>query len=323
VTVAWGIVSTARINQLILRGARQSSRVRFLAVGSRNRARAEAYAREQGIDRAYGSYEELLEDPEIQAVYVSLPNALHIEWSIRALRAGKHVLCEKPLTRHPEEVERAYDVADQEGRLLMEAFMWRHHPQVARLRELIAQGTIGELKLIRAVHSFTADDPRDVRLLTELDGGSLMDVGCYCVHAARLLAGEPERVYGEAVKNEAGVDVRFAGTIRSRGGVLSQFESGLDLPVREELEVVGHEGSLRLPDPWHGFSPGIELHRAGAFEEIAVDPADSYGLELENLSAALLGEAEPLLGRDDALLQARALEALFAAAERGSPVELS
>jgi predicted dehydrogenase len=149
-----------------------------------------------------------------------------------------------------------------------------------------------------------------------------MDVGCYCVHAARLLAGEPERVYGEAVRNEGGVDVRFAGTMRFEGGIVCQFDSGLDLPVRKELEIVGDSASLRLPDPWHGRSPRIELHRDGTVEEIAVEPADSYGLELENLSDALLGRAEPLLGRRDALQQARTLEALFASAEQGVSLEL-
>jgi predicted dehydrogenase len=315
-------MSTARINELVLAGARTSDRVRIVAVGSRDQARADAYAREHGLERAHGSYEALLEDPQLQAIYISLPNALHVEWSIRALRAGKHVLCEKPLTRDPDEVEAAFDVAEQEGRLLMEAFMWRHHPQIRRLQEVVAGGAVGEPRLIRAVHSFTADDPRDIRLLTELDGGSLMDVGCYCVHAARLLAGEPERVYGEAATNEACVDVRFAGTMRFRGGVLCQFESGLDLPVREELELVGESGAIRLPDPWHGFTARIELHRDGAVEEVAVEPADAYGLELENLSDAVLGTAEPLLGRDDALAQARSLEALFASAERGAPVTL-
>jgi xylose dehydrogenase (NAD/NADP) len=322
VALTWGIMSTARINELILAGARQSRRVRMVAVGSRDRARAEAYAREHGLERAYGSYEELLADPGIRAVYISLPNALHIEWSIRALHAGKHVLCEKPLTPRPEEVEAAFDVAEQEGLLLMEAFMWRHHPQVRRLQDLIAEGAIGELTLVRATHSFTAGEPRDMRLWTGPDGGALLDVGCYCVHAARLIAGEPQRVYGEAVRNEAGVDVRFVGTMRFRGGVLGQFDSGLDLPRRRMLEVVGESASIRLPDPWHGYSARIELHRGGTVEEIAVEPADAYGLQLENLSDAVLDAAEPLLGRHDALQQARALEALFASADGGVPVAL-
>ena len=133
-TVAWGIISTARINELVLAGARKSDRVEMVAVGSRDRARAEAYAQEHGLERAHGSYQELVDDPDLDAVYISLPNDTHVEWSVRALRAGKHVLCEKPLTRKTAEAEEAFDVAEQEGRLLMEAFMWRHHPQIRRAR---------------------------------------------------------------------------------------------------------------------------------------------------------------------------------------------
>jgi predicted dehydrogenase len=323
VGVTWGIISTARINELVLHGARGSDLVRILGAASRERARAEAYARAHGLERAYRSYDELLADPDVDAVYISLPNAFHVEWSIRALRAGKHVLCEKPLTRHPHEAEEAFGVAEQEGRLLMEGFMWRHHAQVRRLQELIAEDAVGRLKLIRAVHSFTADDPRDIRLLTELDGGSLMDVGCYCVHAARQLAGEPERVYGEPVRNAAGVDVRFAAIMRFPGGVLSQLTSGLDLPEIHELEVVGDSGSLFLDDPWHGWTaPRIVLRTDRGSEEIGLEPSDPYRLELENLSAAILGEADPLLGRADAVAQARCLDALFLSAERGEPVVL-
>ena len=321
-TVAWGILSTARINELVLAGARRSDRVQIVAVGSRDRVRAEAYAREQGLERAYGSYEELLEDPDVQAVYVSLPNSFHVEWSIRALEAGKHVLCEKPFTRHPEEAEQAFAVAERQERLLMEAFMWRHNLQVSRLQELIADGVIGELKLIRAAFSFTADDPRDIRLLTETDGGSLMDVGCYCVNGARLLAGEPEVVYGEKVTNDAGVDVRFAGTMRF-AGVLCQFDSGLDLPERDELQAIGDRGSLILSDPWHGWvAPRIEVRTDSGTEEIRLEPTDPYQLELENLSDAILGEAEPLIGRAETIAQARVLEALHASAQQGGPVKL-
>ena len=322
-TVAWGILSTARINDLELAGARLSDRVDVLAVASRERERAEEYAREHGIERAYASYDELLGDPDVQAVYISLPNSLHVEWSIRALEAGKHVLCEKPLTRCAAEVEQAFDVAERRGRLLMEAFMWRHNPQTLRTAELVRKGAIGELRLVRAAFSFTADDPRDIRLLTELDGGSLMDVGCYCVSAARLLAGEPDRVLGEQVRNEAGVDVRFVGTMRFRDGVVGHFDSGLDLPAREELEVVGERGSLVVHDPWHALAPKIELRLAdGEVEEIPIEPVNSYRLELEDLSDAILGRRKPLLGRADALGQARTIEALFRSADEGRPVAL-
>ena len=322
-TVNWGFLSTARINRLVLAGARESDRVDVVAVASRDRERAEAYARENGIERAYASYEALLADPDVEAVYISLPNSLHVDWSIRALQAGKHVLCEKPLSRRPAEVEEAFDAAEQAGLVLMEAFMYRHNPQTARLEELVDSGAIGALQLVRAAFSFPLADAANVRLNAALDGGSLMDVGCYCVSGARLLAGEPERVYGEQVLGESGVDVLFSGTMRFSGGVVGQFDSGLRMPNRDELEAIGDAGSVFLDDPWHCRTPVLRLRREGGDEEIAVEAADSYRLELENVSDAIRGDAAPLLGREDAVAQARTIEALYRSAEEGRPVTLS
>jgi xylose dehydrogenase (NAD/NADP) len=319
---AFGFLSTAHINRLVLAGARESDRVDVVAVASRDLARAKAYARENGIERAHGSYEDLLADPDVEAVYISLPNSLHVEWSISALEAGKHVLCEKPLSRRAEDVERAFDAADRAERFLMEAFMYRHNPQTRRLEQLVAEGALGRLQLVRAAFSFPLRDSANVRLSAELDGGSLMDVGCYCVSGSRLLAGEPEQVYGEEVTGAEGVDVLFAGTMRFPTGVVAQFDSGLTLPERDELEAIGDQGSVFLDDPWHCKEPVLVLRRDGGEERIAVTPADSYRLELENLSDAIRGEAEPLLGRDDALGQARAIEALYRSAEEGRPVRL-
>ena len=318
----WGIISTAHINRLVLAGARESDQVDVIAVASRDQGRAEAYAREQGIERAYGSYEALLADPDLDVVYISLPNSLHVEWSIHALEAGKHVLCEKPLDRRPEEVERAFDAADRAGRILAEAFMWRHNPQTAKLLELVGSGAIGELRLVRSAFSFSLDEPENVRLAADLDGGALMDVGCYCISGSRLLGGEPESVYGQQVSGESGVDVLFAATMRFPGDVLAQFECGFVLPDRDELDVIGSEGSLFLDDPWHARTPVLELRRDGGVEEIVLQPADSYRLELENLGDAIAGRAQPLLGREDAVGQARTIDALYRSAAAGAPIAL-
>ena len=320
--VAWGFLSTARINDKVLAGARLSDRVDVVAVASRDRGRAEAWARSNGIERAHGSYEALLEDPDVEAVYISLPNSLHVQWSIRALEAGKHVLCEKPLGRSPGEVAAAFDAADAAGRLLSEGFMYRHHPQAARLAGLVRDGAIGRLGLVRATFSFALADPGNVRLSGVLDGGGLMDVGCYCVSGARLLAGEPERVHAEQVLGGEGVDVRMVATMRFPGDVLASFDCGLAHTERDELEAVGDEGSLFLDDPWHCVEPVIELRRDGGVERIEIERANPYRLELENLSDAIRGEAEPLLGRADALGQARALEALHRSAEGGHALAL-
>jgi D-xylose 1-dehydrogenase (NADP+, D-xylono-1,5-lactone-forming) len=319
-TIKWGILSTARINDLFIAGARRSRELEIVAVASRESSRAERYAREYAIERAYPSYEALLGDPEVEVVYIPLPNFAHIEWSIRALEAGKHVLCEKPLSRRRADVERAFDVAEREDRLLMEAFMYRHHPQTRRLVELVEEGAVGRLRLIRSAFSFLARDPQDVRLSAELDGGALMDVGCYCVSGTRLLAGEPERVSAEQVTGGNGVDTVFAATMRFADDVVAHFDCGLSLATRDELEVVGEDGSLFLDDPWHCRDPVIELRRSDGAERIEVAAADSYQLEAENMSAAVRGDERPLLGRADAVGQASTIEALYESVARGRAV---
>jgi predicted dehydrogenase len=320
--VKWGIVSTADINRKVIPGAYASDKVDLVAVASRDRARADSYAREWEIPRAYASYEDLLADPEIEAVYISLPNTLHVEWSIKALEAGKHVLCEKPFTRHPEEADEAFDVAEREGRLLSEAFMYRHNPQTATLVELVRDGAIGELRLIRSAFSYGLYDEENIRLRTDVEGGALMDVGCYNVSGSRLLGGEPERVWGEAWYGPSGTDWVFTGTLRFPGDVLAIFDCGTALVERDELEVVGSEGSLFLDDPWHCNVPVIEVRSDGQVDRIDLEPVDSYRLELENVSDAIRGKAELLLGREDAQGQARTLEALHGSATTGAAVSL-
>ena len=319
--VKWGIISTAHINRLVIPGAHESPKVDLVGVASRDRARAEEYAREWDIPRAYGSYEELLEDPEIEAVYISLPNTLHPEWSIRSLEAGKHVLCEKPFSRHPAEIEVAFDAADRAGRLLSEAFMYRHNPQTKRIKQLVDDGAIGELRFVRTAFSYGLYDAQNIRLSTELEGGALMDVGCYCVSGARLVAGEPESVFGQAFVGETGTDWVFTGQLRFPGDVLGIFDCGTALIDRDELEVAGSEGTLFVDDPWHCKNPVIEVRRADGVERIGLDPVDSYRLELEDLSDAIRGEGEPLLGRADAVAQGRVLEALHRSAETNLPVQ--
>ena len=320
--VRWGFLSTARINRRLLAAAEKTDAAEVVAVASRDLDRAEAYAVEHGISRSHGSYEALLEDSEVDAVYISLPNSLHVEWSVRALAAGKHVLCEKPLTRSPEEAEYAFEAADRAGRILMEAFMWRHSPQTAKLAQLVEGGVIGELQLVRATFSFPLEGRRNIRLDPDLGGGALMDVGAYCVSAARLLAGEPERVYGEQVIGDSGVDVLFTGVLRFPRGVLAEIDAGMYLPRRDGLEAVGTEGSLVISDPWLAQRLVLHLRRGESREEIALPPADPYRLELENMCAAISGGAKPLLGREDAVGQARALDALYKSADEGRPVEL-
>jgi predicted dehydrogenase len=320
--VRWGVLSTAKINDAFLTGAQAADGAEVVAVASRDAARARAYAGDRGIPRAYGSYEELLADGEIDVVYNPLPNSLHVPWTLRALEAGKHVLCEKPVTRRRADAERVVSEAAARGLVLSEAFMYRHHPQIRRLRELIDGGAIGELRAVRSNFSFNLVDPGNVRLDPALDGGALMDVGCYCVNATRFLAGEPVRVAGFATM-AGGIDMRFAGALEMPGGVLAHFDCGFDFMFGYELQVVGEQGVATLQDPWHGRAPGIGLRTESGEEQITVQAVDSYRLEVENVCAAVRGRAPVLIGGEEIIAQAAVIEALYAAAASGATVAVA
>jgi xylose dehydrogenase (NAD/NADP) len=316
-----GLLSTANINREVLAAAEAVDGVDVVAVASRDGRRAEAYTREHGLDRAHASYEDLLADPGVDAVYVSLPNRLHHDWTMRALEAGKHVLCEKPYSRRPAEVEEAFAAAQEAGLVLMEAFMYRHHPQTARVAELVAGGAIGRLRAVRATFTFRLRRDADVRLQQELDGGALMDVGCYCVSGARLLAGEPLHVQGEQVLGPTGVDLAFHGTLRFPDDVVAQLDASFVSPMTQRLEAAGEDGTLAVEAPWRTERPGgVVLTRDGEASLVDVPVGSSFVLELENFAASAAGTVSPLLGRDDALGQARAIDALYRAAESGTSV---
>jgi D-xylose 1-dehydrogenase (NADP+, D-xylono-1,5-lactone-forming) len=318
VSVKWGLLSTALINEAILTGAAETSEVDVIAVASRDEGRARSYADEHGLERAYGSYEGLLADPDVEAVYISLPNSLHVEWTLNALEAGKHVLVEKPFSKHPDHVEQAFDRADAAGLVLSEGFMWRHHPQTRRLTELIAAGIAGRVRVVRTTFAFDLATERgtgDTRFDPALDGGALMDVGCYCISGLRLVAGEPVRARGEQEFGPSGVDVLFTGALSFVDEVLGHFDCGFVVPRRAGLEVVGDEATILVQDPFTPRRLGIDVLRPGAEPElIPIEPANSYRLELENVSAAIRGEAPLLLGREDALGQARTLDELYRSA---------
>jgi D-xylose 1-dehydrogenase (NADP+, D-xylono-1,5-lactone-forming) len=312
-----GLLSTANINRALL-GACPDG-VEIGAVASRDAAKAQAYAAEHGVPRSHGSYEELLADAGIDAVYISLPNGMHHEWTMKAIDAGKHVLVEKPYSRRVAEAEEAWDAAESAGLVVMEAFMWRHHPQAAKARELVASGAIGRLREIRTTFSFPLFDHENVRMVADLDGGALMDVGCYCISGARLLGGEPEHIYGEQVTGPTGVDVDFYGILRFPNDVVAVFDASFTLPQRQRLEAVGEEATLVLEAPWRSDWGGRLLLDG---DEIEIPETNPYERELANMAAAIAGSGEPLLGRDDAVAQARVIEALYRSAESGEAVRL-
>jgi D-xylose 1-dehydrogenase (NADP+, D-xylono-1,5-lactone-forming) len=314
VTVRLGLLTTARINGVVLGARSDDAPFDVVAVGSRDLGRAEAYAREHGIERAHGSYDELLADDGVDAVYIALPNAFHHQWTTRALAAGKHVLCEKPYTRRPEQVGEAWDEAERRGLVLTEGFMWRHGAQTALALELLPR--IGELQAIRATFSFRMTRDVDVRLESAIGGGSVYDVGSYCVSGVRLLAGrEPDRAYAESQLRDD-VDWRFTGMLRF-GDVVATFHAGFTAD-HQQLEAIGSEGTLTVPRPFTHPTGVVAVNG----EEIRVEPGNPYRAELDDFCAAIRGEREPLLGRSDMAGQARALDALLRSAESGSVVSV-
>jgi D-xylose 1-dehydrogenase (NADP+, D-xylono-1,5-lactone-forming) len=319
----WGILSTASINAVILRSCKDSAACEFVAVASRDAGRARRYALANGISQAYGSYQDLLADRNVDAVYVSLPNGLHMQWCIAALNAGKHVFCEKPLTRHAHEIIAAYAAAERAGRVFAEAFMYRHHPQTDLICEIVRSGRLGRLALLSSSHSFPMPSSEyGQRLPAALDAGSLMDLGCYQIGVSRLLAGEPESVYGEQVLHDSGVDMRFAGTLRFPDGVLAQFDCAMDVPLRNCLTVIGSQATLLVSDPWHCRGGPMYIYRDERTEKITPPTGDPYRLEFEAFARAVAGERIPAFARDEAVMQARLLEAFYKSASLGRRITL-
>jgi D-xylose 1-dehydrogenase (NADP+, D-xylono-1,5-lactone-forming) len=321
----WGLLGTARINRRVIPPLRTSPRNRLVACASRDLARAEAYAKEWGIERTHRSYEELLADPGIDAVYIPLPNHLHVEWAVRAARAGKHVLCEKPLALTLDEVDRVAAAARANGVVVAEAFMYRHHPQTLRVKQLVDEGVLGAIRFVRGTFSFPLTRPHDVRLDPAMGGGSLWDVGCYPVSFARFVLGaEPLEAFGRATLGATGVDETFAGQLVFPGGALAQIDCGFRAPVRVGFEVVGSEGTIEVRRPWKP-EPDVPLllRRGDATEEVPTPGDDKYLLEIEDLAdAALLGRA-PRVSLDETRGNTAALLALRESARTGRPIRLS
>jgi len=322
--LGWGILGTARINRMLIPPLRASRGNRLVAVASRELARGEAYAREWQIGRVYGSYEALLEDPEIDAVYVPLPNHLHAEWTIKAAQAGKHVLCEKPLALSVDEVDAMAAACRAAGVVMAEGFMYRHHPQTLEVKRLLDAGAIGTLRFLRGSFSFPLARPADVRLRPEWGGGCLWDVGCYPVSFARFLLGsEPLRVVASQVLGPTGIDETFAGQAEFPGGVLFQFDCGFRSQPRAEMELSGTGGTLRAPHPWRPEQEHpLQLVRDGTLEEIRVPGEDRYLLEIEDLERAIRTGAPPRVSVADSRANVAALVALQRSAREGRPVEL-
>jgi xylose dehydrogenase (NAD/NADP) len=320
----WGILGTARINRALIPPLQGAARHVLRAVASREKAHAVAYAREWDIEVAHGGYQALIEDPDIDAIYNPLPNALHAEWTIRAARAGKHVLCEKPIAVSVSEVDAIEKAAREAGVVVTEAFMYRHHPQTLQLKALVDGGAIGDLVLVRGSFTFSLTRTIDVRLEAALGGGSLWDVGCYPVSMARYLIGrEPSRAFGWQREAASGIDDLFAGTLQF-DRVLAQFDSGFCAPFRTHLEVVGTDGAIAVPMP---FKPGLEerllITRGGDTQTMPVAGQPLYVGEIEDFADAVLLGRAPRVSLADSRGNTATLVALYESARRGGlPVDL-
>jgi predicted dehydrogenase len=320
----WGLLSTARINRALIPPLQASRRNELAAVASRRQDQAQAYAKEWKIQRALGSYEALLADPEIDVIYNPLPNHLHAEWSIKALRAGKHVLCEKPMALTLAEVDAMIAAARETGKVLAEAFMYRHHPQTLKVREIVESGALGALKLIRGSFSFFLDNDQDIRMIKEMGGGSIWDVGTYPISYTRFVAqAEPLEVFGWQSEWRTGVDVTFVGQMRFPGDVLAQFDCGFKAPLRWGMEIVGSDATLQIPSPFKpGYNEQLLLKRGDQTETIVVPGQELYLGEVEDMADAVLLGREPRISLRDSRANTAALLALLESARTNRPVQL-
>jgi xylose dehydrogenase (NAD/NADP) len=324
--LGWGILSTANIGRAaVIPAIQESATGEVVAVASRDKKRAEDFAAANSIPDAHGSYEELLDDERIDAIYIPLPNNLHREWTIRAADAGKHVLCEKPLALSADECDEMAAAADSAGVVCMEAFMYRFHPRIDAVSDLIATGVLGEVRSMYSAFTFKLASPDNIRLDPDLGGGSLMDVGCYCINVFRTIsANEPTEVQAQAVWTDRGVDEQMAGMLRFEGGKIAQFDCALTMERRECLHIAGTDGHLEVP---RVFIPGTddvtieEFHGRGEAKSHAVSGVNQYTAMVEHFADCVLTGAPVRYPFSEASANMRVIEALYRSAWNGGKKE--
>lgn len=324
----WGILGTGNIARQFCQGVAGAERCVLAAVGSRSVGSARSFAAEHRIPTAHPGYQALVADAEVDAVYVALPNTLHLQWTLAALEAGKHVLCEKPLALSAAQAEQMFDAASSQGLLLMEGFMYRCHPLIRQALERVASGAVGQVRLVRTSFCYAARSvEHNIRFAPELGGGALLDVGCYCVDFSRLVAGaEPSSVQLVSQRHASGVDRAVAGLMEFPGGVLAQFSCAMDVQADNAAQICGDQGHLVLPVPWKPGAVGAQytirrqtpprMDGGGSAPEPVTRQVDAgkplYALEADDFAAAVLDGATPAMSPQDSLGTARALDRLRA-----------
>ena len=320
----WGLLSTARINDALIKPLRASERNELTAVASRDSKRAQAYAREKSIARALDSYDAMISDPDLDVIYNPLPNNMHAEWTIKAAKTGKHVLCEKPLAITVEDVDAMATAAKQAGVIVMEAFMYRCHPLTLEVKSLVESGAVGKLHLVRGSFTFNISSAPDVRLDPALGGGSVWDVGCYPISYSRLIVGaEPTEAFGWQMTGTSGVDEMFTGQLRFPGDVFAQFDCGFRSPYRTQIQIVGSDGSLYVPLPFQPeLNERILLTNHGKERTITVPGQELYIGEVENMADAILNGVAPRVSLADSRGNVAAIQALLRSAREGKPIRI-
>jgi predicted dehydrogenase len=324
--IRWGLLSTARINRHLIPIIRAAKRGQLVAVASREQQTAQDYAKRWEIPLAFGSYQAMLDSGEIEAVYISLPNHLHAEWSIKALQAGVHVLCEKPFATSLDEVDAMIAASQQNQRVLAEALMYRHHPQTSVVKKLLQSNKLGEINLVRGKFSFRLDATEDVRLVPEFGGGSLWDVGGYPVSYAQFVFGSvPVEVFGMQEVGKTGVDVTFSGILRYSSGKMAQIASSILTPYHQGIEITGSEGTLELNRPFNQINKDSRVFytpNEGAPERIRIPKMELYAGEVEDMHAAILDGTRQLVSLEETRNHTRTVLALFESARTGKTVRL-
>ena len=320
----WGLLSTARINRLIIPAVRASAHSEVTTVASRSIDTGLTYAAEWTIPRVLGSYDALLDDPAIDVIYIGLPNSLHVEWTVRALEAGKHVLCEKPLALNVEDIDRIAGAAARTGRTATEAFMYRHHPLTHAAEAIARSGRLGPIRGYKGAFTFPLTREGDVRLDPALGGGSLWDVGCYPVSYACLLAGEaPDEVFGWQQLSPTGIDLEFAGMMRFRDGSVGQFDSGFVGPFRAEMEAIGRTAALRIARPFRADDRSrLFLTVGDETETLPFEAAPPFAGEIADMEAAARDGRPPRVSLAESRRTCAVITALYTSARTGRPIKL-
>jgi predicted dehydrogenase len=318
--VKWGILSTAKIGvKKVIPAMKSAQHVEVAAIASRNEDRAKQVANELGIPKTHGSYEALLADPEIEAVYIPLPNHLHVEWSIKALEAGKHVLCEKPIGLNVSEAIELQKAGERHPNLkLMEAFMYRHHPQWQKAKELVDSGAIGKLKTIQAFFSYNNTNPQDIRNQADIGGGGLMDIGCYPISASRFLYGEEPEAVTAGIEFDPQFKTDIYGTaILAFAHGTSSFTYSTQAQPHQRVNAVGAEGRLEIMIPFNAPPDEpcvINLHQGGNSKTIELPVADQYTIQADLMSEAIRNDTAVPTPFEDAVANMRVIESCFTAA---------